>query len=178
MNPQPTASNGSPIVRRTLASPIGMLTLEADGTGLRAVRFEDDPGAAPEPVGGPGDHDVLDRTVDQLDRYFAGRLVRFDLPLAPTGTAFQREVWRALEAIPYGDTTSYAKIAAAVGRPRAFRAVGLANGRNPIPVIIPCHRVIGADGSLTGYGGGIHRKVLLLDLEARVRGTALNAAGA
>jgi len=102
----------------------------------------------------------------QLRAYFAGELRVFDLPLAPNGTAFQRAVWDAVSAVPYGSTATYSEIAAAVGRPAACRAVGAANGRNPIPVIVPCHRVIGAAGALTGYGGGLDRKHSLLDLEA------------
>jgi len=103
---------------------------------------------------------------DQLRAYFAGKLREFDLPLAPRGTPFQLSVWDAVSAIPYGSTATYAEIAAAVGRPSACRAVGAANGRNPLPVIVPCHRVIGAAGALTGYGGGLERKRFLLDLEA------------
>ena len=102
----------------------------------------------------------------QLDAYFAGRLRRFELPLAPEGTPFQREVWSALTTIPYGETVSYGELARRVGRPAASRAVGAANGRNPIPIIIPCHRVIGADGTLTGFGGGLPIKRRLLQLEA------------
>ena len=102
---------------------------------------------------------------EQLDGYFARRRQRFDLALAPTGTAFQRKVLEALQAIPYGETRSYKEVAAAIGKPRAVRAVGAANGRNPIPIIIPCHRVIGSDGSLTGFGGGLEVKRALLALE-------------
>ena len=103
---------------------------------------------------------------DQLRAYFACELREFDIPLAPAGTAFQRQVWAAVAAIPYGSTASYLEIATAVGRPSACRAVGAANGRNPLPVIVPCHRVVGATGGLTGYGGGLDRKRSLLDLEA------------
>lgn len=108
---------------------------------------------------------LLVEAAEQLDAYFAGDLREFDLPLAPSGTAFQRDVWDAVSAISYGQTASYAEIAAAVGRPAACRAVGAANGRNPLPVIVPCHRIIGAAGALTGYGGGLDRKRSLLDLE-------------
>ena len=104
--------------------------------------------------------------VSQLDAYFAGERREFDLALAPEGTSFQRLVWSALTRIPYGETVSYAELARRLGRPFATRAVGAANGRNPIPIIIPCHRVIGSDGSLTGYGGGLTIKRRLLDLEA------------
>ena len=106
--------------------------------------------------------------VRQLDAYFAGRLRQFDLPLATGGTAFQQRVWRALRDIPYGETVSYGELARHIERPAAVRAVGAANGQNPISIVIPCHRVIGADGSLTGYGGGLERKRHLLDLEAEV----------
>ncbi len=102
---------------------------------------------------------------DQLRAYFAGELREFDLPLAPRGTEFQRQVWAAVSTIPYGATAAYSEIAAAIRRPSASRAVGAANGRNPLPVIVPCHRVIGAAGALTGYGGGLDRKRSLLDLE-------------
>jgi len=103
----------------------------------------------------------------QLAEYFAGKRAKFDLPLAPAGTEFQRSVWRALQTIPYGKTRSYGEIAAQIGNPKAFRAVGLANNRNPIVIIIPCHRVIGHDGSLVGFGGGLDVKQYLLDLENR-----------
>ncbi len=104
---------------------------------------------------------------EQLREYFAGERERFDVPLAARGTEFQRRVWEALRAIPYGETASYGQIARAVGRPAASRAVGAANGRNPISIVVPCHRVVGAGGALTGYGGGLDRKARLLDLEAR-----------
>jgi len=111
----------------------------------------------------------------QLTAYFEGRLKRFDLPLAPVGTAFQLSVWEALKAIPYGEVASYGEIARAIGNPKAVRAVGGANARNPIPIIIPCHRVIGSDGSLTGFGGGLETKRRLLDLES-CRGDELQMA--
>ncbi|MEO8556431.1 MAG: methylated-DNA--[protein]-cysteine S-methyltransferase [Actinomycetota bacterium] len=110
---------------------------------------------------------------DQIDAYFAGVLTRFDLPLAPAGSDFQKRVWAALQKIPYGQTESYGELAERVGSPGGARAVGLANGKNPIGIIIPCHRVVGADGSLTGYGGGLDRKKQLLDLETRVVGAVL-----
>lgn len=108
---------------------------------------------------------LLRRAAEQLRAYFAGQRRSFDLPLRMQGTDFQLAVWRALLTIPYGETRSYAQIAAQIGRPKACRAVGLANGQNPLAIIVPCHRVIGADGSLTGYGGGLDMKRLLLDLE-------------
>jgi methylated-DNA-[protein]-cysteine S-methyltransferase len=110
--------------------------------------------------------------IRQLGAYFAGRLRRFDLPLAPAGTAFQQRVWRALCEIPYGETVSYGQLARRIERPAAVRAVGAANGQNPISIVIPCHRVIGSDGRLVGYGGGLPAKSMLLDLERRVAGTA------
>jgi methylated-DNA-[protein]-cysteine S-methyltransferase len=148
----------------TIDSPIGELLLVGDGSALTAVHMDGDPGP-----GWRRDPGALREPAEQLLAYFAGELREFDLPLAPRGTPFQREVWSALREIPYGRTVSYAELAAAVGRPHAARAVGAANGRNPIAVVIPCHRVIGASGALTGYGGGLERKRLLLDLEAGQR---------
>ena len=109
---------------------------------------------------------LLIDAADQLRAYFAGELREFDIPLAPSGTAFQRQVWSAVAAIPFGATATYSEIAAVVGRPSARRAVGAANGQNPLPVVVPCHRIVGAAGGLTGYGGGLDRKRRLLDLEA------------
>lgn len=145
-------------------SPVGALTLVSDGAALAGVYFESQKHGAP-PAGPRGTDKIIDTARKQLDAYFAGRRKVFDLPLAPKGTAFQTRVWHALTKIPYGETVSYGAIANAIGSPKAVRAVGAANGRNPIPIIIPCHRVIGADGSLTGFGGGMARKELLLDLE-------------
>lgn len=110
---------------------------------------------------------------DQLDAYFAGDLTTFNLPLAPVGSSFQQRVWAALQDIPYGETESYGGLAERIGSPGAARAVGLANGKNPISIVIPCHRVVGANGNLTGYGGGIDRKKQLLDLELAVSGVSL-----
>lgn len=143
-------------------SPLGELQLVADGRSL--TRLEMSPRAAP--ADGVRDPEAFADAEAQLDAYFAGELTDFDLPLAPSGSEFQLAVWQALTRIPYGETASYGEIAAEVGRPDAVRAVGATNGRNPIAVIIPCHRVIGADGSLVGYGGGLARKRLLLELEA------------
>jgi methylated-DNA-[protein]-cysteine S-methyltransferase len=144
-------------------SPVGELTLMSNGNALTAVLFENPRYALPEQP--RGDDKIIASTRRQLDQYFAGKLKSFDLPLAPQGTPFQQRVWQALQAIPYGVTRSYGEQAKAIGNPAAVRAVGLANGRNPISIIIPCHRVIGANGTLTGYGGGIERKQFLLDLE-------------
>jgi methylated-DNA-[protein]-cysteine S-methyltransferase len=123
------------------------------------VRFGADRGAA-------SSDPLLLEAADQLRAYFAGRLRKFDLPLAPRGTPWQHAVWDAVSRVPYGTTASYSEIAALVCTPAACRAVGAANGRNPLPVIVPCHRIIGASGALTGYGGGLDRKRSLLDLEA------------
>jgi methylated-DNA-[protein]-cysteine S-methyltransferase len=143
------------------ASPVGPLTLVASDAGLVALLWR-----SPGPPLAPGNADpVLAETRQQLDTYFAGRLTRFDLPLGARGTPFQRRVWAALALIPFGETRSYAQIATGLGQPTATRAVGAANGRNPRSIVVPCHRVIGADGSLTGFGGGIAAKRFLLDLE-------------
>ncbi|MGE5336412.1 MAG: methylated-DNA--[protein]-cysteine S-methyltransferase [Gemmatimonadota bacterium] len=148
-------------------SPIGPLTLASDGTHLTAVRFARANGKPDVGRDWRRDDDlpVLVRARTQLDEYFAGRRRRFDLPLAPHGTAFQREVWRALQQVGFSQTSTYGALAAAVGRPEAARAVGAAMGANPIPIIVPCHRIIGRDGSLTGFGGGLERKTKLLQLE-------------
>jgi len=117
----------------------------------------------------PGNHShpVISEALRQLRAYFAGQLREFDLPLEMLGTQFQRRVWRALGAIPYGETRSYSQVAAEIGSPTAVRAVGAANGKNPIPIVVPCHRVIGASGDLVGFGGGLRWKRLLLDLESK-----------
>lgn len=159
-------------------SPVGDLTLVTDGTALTALYFVEHQHAPGTDRLGPqvdvdDAPDVLQRTVRQLAQYFAGERTDFDLPLAPTGTAFQQQVWAALREIPYAQTRSYGQVAASLGKPGASRAVGLANGRNPLSIVVPCHRVIGADGSLTGYGGGAERKQTLLDLERRVGGVSL-----
>ena len=150
----------------TIDSPVGPLVLTSDGTSLTGVLFdaEVDPTWSTQPCA------VLDRAAAQLGEYFAGERTEFDLPLEPAGTPFQRSTWLALREIPYAETINYGQLALRVGNPKASRAVGLANGRNPISIVVPCHRVIGADGSLTGYGGGLDRKRLLLDLERRVAG--------
>ena len=146
-------------------SPIGTVLLVGDGFHLTHVHFQ----SGPEPMR-PEDAWVASRkpfetAITQLQEYFARRRREFDLPLAPAGTDFQRRVWRALTAIPYGDTISYSELARRVGNARACRAVGLANGANPLPIIVPCHRVIGSNGALTGFGGGLPIKRALLALE-------------
>ena len=147
-------------------SPVGPLLLAADDDGLRLIEFcQSRHRIERDEDWREGDDAVLRETRRHLDEYFRGQRRRFDLPLAPRGTVFQREVWQALATIPYGATISYAQLATQVGRPKAMRAVGAANGRNPLPIVLPCHRVIGADGSLTGFGGGLPTKRLLLQLE-------------
>lgn len=145
------------------ATPIGTLTLHSDGAALTGLEFELK--RYPLPEAPLGNDRVLDQARRELDRYFAGALQNFSVPVAPRGTAFQLEVWDALTKIPYGATRSYGEQARAIGRPAAVRAVGAANGRNPIAIVIPCHRVIGAGGALTGFGGGLECKQALLDLE-------------
>lgn len=147
-------------------SPVGPLTLMSNGKALTHCEFENP--RYPFEKAPRGEDPIIAKARKQLDAYFAGKLKAFDLPLAPQGTDFQQRVWKALLKIPYGATRSYGQQALAIGSPKAVRAVGLANGRNPIAIIIPCHRVIGANGSLTGYGGGMARKQLLLDLEQGV----------
>ncbi len=143
-------------------TPIGDLLALSTGTALAALAFD----AAPPPEA-RRDDDALSDVHAQLGAYFAGTLSAFDLPLAPEATAFQRAVWDQLLAIPHGETRSYGDLAKAIGQPLAAQAVGAANGQNPLAVVVPCHRVIGADGSLTGYAGGLHRKRALLALESR-----------
>jgi len=145
----------------THESPVGPLTLVSDGARLLGVHF---PGWRP-PAHGSTHDKVLEAAARQLDAYFAGRSKKFDLPLGLDGTPFQRLVWSALLDIPYGETRSYAQLASAIGKPSATRAVGAANGRNPIAIVVPCHRIIGANGSLTGFGGGLERKKFLLTFE-------------
>ena len=149
-------------------SPIDPLLLVGDETGLRSLWM------APHtpPADAVRDDDALAPAATQLAEYFAGERTRFELALAPQGTPFQQKVWLALRDIQYGRTTTYGAIAAELGQPTASRAVGLANGRNPIAIIVPCHRVIGADGTLTGYAGGMDRKRHLLDLESGIRAFA------
>lgn len=165
----------------TFGSPIGPLTLIADETAVTHLLFQFE---EPKPAEGTilhlergskvasseliqGETALTRRAREQLAEYFDGRRREFDLPLAPKGTPFQLEDWRGLQTIPYGETRSYGQLAAMIGRPKAVRAVGMANHCNPISIFIPCHRVIGADGSLTGYGGGLDAKKYLLALEQK-----------
>lgn len=152
-------------VCRTIESPIGLLVLAGRDGVLTNLELPHEAHPSPERPSWVPDHRAFADVVDQLSAYFAGSLRRFEVTLELTGTPFQRAVWGALETIPYGATRSYGEIAARIGRDRAMRAVGLAVGRNPVPIVVPCHRVIGADGSLTGYGGGLATKQALLELE-------------
>ncbi|GAB3181984.1 methylated-DNA--[protein]-cysteine S-methyltransferase [Nesterenkonia halophila] len=157
-----------------LDSPLGPLTLVTDGAALTGLYLAEHRRTSPDHWGPRRDREqapaVVEEAAVQLDAYFAGERGDFTLPLAPSGTVFQQAVWALLREIPHGETRTYGAIAAALDRPGASRAVGLAVGRNPLSIIVPCHRVIGADGSLTGYGGGLERKERLLALE---RGEAL-----
>ena len=159
----PPSGDGAPRWH-TIETPIGELLLRGDGHALTHLRM--DPGSADVPPGAVRDAGAFRDVEEQLRAYFAGELTEFDLALAPSGSAFQLRVWGELCEIPYGETMSYGALACAVGRPDGFRAVGSVNGRNPIALIVPCHRVIGSDGTLVGYGGGLARKQLLLELEA------------
>jgi methylated-DNA-[protein]-cysteine S-methyltransferase len=154
------------VIYRFVETPIGGLLLARDAAGLRLIEFQN----GRRPPRGPGpdwqQHDEeFGDVVTQLAEYFDGRRREFDLPLAPDGTPFQQRVWRALLDVPYGETISYGELARRIGQRSASRAVGLANGSNPLPIVIPCHRVIGANGTLTGYGGGLAIKEQLLALE-------------
>jgi methylated-DNA-[protein]-cysteine S-methyltransferase len=157
----------------TIDSPLGELLAIGDEDGLTDLYLPTGKHVVQTPGDAQRDDAALGEVRSQLDEYFAGTRQRFELRLNPHGTEFQRKVWLALRDIPYGETASYGKQAAAIGDLGAARAVGLANGRNPISIIVPCHRVIGADGSLTGYGGGIEAKRWLLDHEAKHAGLTL-----
>ncbi len=162
---------------RIVDSPVGPLTVAGTGTVLTHLRMRDQ---THPPAGRDNwvrDHSILPQVVEQLGEYFDGEREHFDVELLLDGTAFQRQVWRALVDIPYGETESYGQLAMRIDRPGASRAVGLANGRNPIAIIVPCHRVIGASGSLTGYGGGLDNKRTLLDLERNQRQPRLDVFG-
>jgi methylated-DNA-[protein]-cysteine S-methyltransferase len=152
----------------TVDSPIGPLTLTSVEGELTGLHMQDQAHAPGDRRQWRPDRAIFGDAIDQLAAYFGGELLHFDLPLRPYGTDFQRRVWDGLRQIPYGETWSYGQLAGRVGNRKACRAVGLANGRNPIAVIVPCHRVIGADGTLTGFGGGLARKAWLLDHERRV----------
>ena len=155
------------VLYTTLASPIGELLLTSDGESCTGVYMENQKDAAVPAPDWRRDDAALGQARVQLQAYFAGELRDFELPLAARGTPFQQRVWRALCDIPYGETISYGELARRIGQPAASRAVGLANGQNPLSIVVPCHRVIGANGSLTGYGGGLDRKRWLLAHESR-----------
>jgi methylated-DNA-[protein]-cysteine S-methyltransferase len=171
----PTTNERATVQTTVMDTPIGALTITVSDAGVRSVLFpaerDDD---LPVPPPSAGRHPMADEVVRQLAEYFHGERQTFDVPLDPVGTEFQLAAWRALCTIPYGETVSYGEQAARLGDPRKARAVGAANGRNPIPIIVPCHRVVGADGSLTGFGGGIETKAWLLAHEERHSGRALD----
>ncbi|MFY0663231.1 MAG: methylated-DNA--[protein]-cysteine S-methyltransferase [Natronospirillum sp.] len=149
-----------------MPTPVGDLLISTDGQGIRHILFDD--GAAAEKLqqrAKQGAHPILQQAETQLAEYFAGTRNAFDLPLSAVGTAFQQRVWNALSTIPFGQTWDYAQLAHAIGQPTAARAVGMANGRNPLSIVVPCHRVIGKNGTLTGYAGGLSRKEWLLKHE-------------
>lgn len=154
-------------------SPVGELRIVVSDRGVRAILWEDDEdritGLDAEPIDADDDP-IARRAVDQLGEYFAGERTAFDLPLDPIGTEFQVAAWRALGEIPYGETRTYGEQAAGIGRPTAVRAIGAANGKNPLSIVLPCHRVVGADGSLTGFAGGLDAKRFLLTHEQSVSG--------
>ncbi|MFN8021940.1 MAG: methylated-DNA--[protein]-cysteine S-methyltransferase [Acidimicrobiales bacterium] len=163
------------IATTTLDTPVGQLTLAASSHGLRLVLWPGElrtiDAGADDGAGGLDPTEVLDQAVRELTEYFAGDRQQFDLPLDPVGTPFQQSVWQVLRTIPYAGTMSYGEQARALGDPNKARAVGAANGRNPISIIVPCHRVVGKNGSLTGFAGGIDAKAWLLDHERRVLAT-------
>jgi methylated-DNA-[protein]-cysteine S-methyltransferase len=150
-------------------SPVGALLLAGNTVGLQLLSFQTGPKARQPENGWERNHTVFHSAVEQLDAYFAGALQDFSLALSPAGTPFQLRVWQELQRIPYGETISYGELAGRIGNPAASRAVGLANGANPIAIIVPCHRVIGASGKLTGFGGGLDIKRRLLDHESGQR---------
>jgi methylated-DNA-[protein]-cysteine S-methyltransferase len=159
-----------PLATALMESPVGRLSLLAHAEGLCGVYFPDHKGAPAVVSDRHADHPALRAARQQLTEYFAGERAAFELPLAPAGTAFQRRVWAALGLIPFGETRGYGELAAQLGQPAAARAVGLANGRNPLSIVVPCHRVVGRDGALTGYAGGLDTKRWLLAHEGRATG--------
>ena len=155
-------------------TPMGTLLLASDGECLQLLGFPTGAMKRRHDSSWEKDDEPFEAVIKQLDEYFDGSRQEFDLPLRPKGTEFQRRVWQALQQIPYGETWSYGELARYIGNPNAYRAVGAANGINPIPVIIPCHRVIGSNCKLTGFGGGLETKAFLLDLESNRRTPGLN----
>ncbi len=152
-------------------TPLCSITLTATDNELTGAHFGNESDIASKSAERNDNADIFTRTRAQFDEYFTGERMDFDLPLAANGTVFQHRVWRELCSIPFGTTISYGELAARIGNPNASRAVGLANGQNPIAIIVPCHRVIGANGKLVGYAGGLSRKIALLDFESAVRAT-------
>lgn len=151
----------------TYTSPLGVMTLQANDDGMLGAWFETQT-TQPENLGEYVEgHQILNDAITQLNEYFSGQRKMFNIPLAANGTEFQKKVWQALTTIPYGQTWSYQDLANAIDNPKAVRAVGLANGKNPVSIVVPCHRVIGKNGKLTGYAGGVERKAQLLELEKR-----------
>lgn len=164
----------------TIDSPIGPLTLVRDDAGLTGVYMPGHRPAPDEATFGERDDTAFADAVEQFGEYWSGERTRFTLPLSPAGTEFQQRVWQALREVPYGETRTYRWIAETIGQPTAVRAVGLANSRNPLSIVVPCHRVVGASGALTGYAGGVERKRFLLDHEsgAALAVDAADASGA
>jgi methylated-DNA-[protein]-cysteine S-methyltransferase len=164
-----------PLALGSVETPLGPMAIACSPSGLVALSLPGErgfwlnhrPTALSEPAGGPPEAAVrlVERVAAELAAYFAGRLRRFSVPIAPPGTPFQRAVWQAVAAVPYAETRSYSAIAAEIGRPEAARAVGHANGANPLPIVVPCHRLVGANGSLTGYAGGLAMKRWLIEHE-------------
>jgi methylated-DNA-[protein]-cysteine S-methyltransferase len=147
-------------------TPAGRILVAGDQSALKEVRFlKERPGQVEVPDHWRQGERPLREALRQLRLYFAGKLKTFDIPIEPEGTSFQQRVWQALRGVPFGETASYGQIAKAIGQPKACRAVGAANGRNPIPIIVPCHRIIGSNGALVGFGGGLGVKQALLRLE-------------
>ncbi len=157
-----------PLYYDVLKSQIGLVVIAISSAGIRHIAFQDGPKMATLPDHWKHDMARLAKPIQQIKEYFAGRLEQFELPLAPVGTEFQLSVWKALRTIPYGETITYGELAQKVGKPKASRAVGNANGKNPIVIIQPCHRVVAAGGKLGGFSSGLHRKKYLLRLEKRI----------
>jgi methylated-DNA-[protein]-cysteine S-methyltransferase len=153
------------MIYQKMKAPFGALTMVADEEALIAVLW---PGEKVDPSAKRGKNEILSETERQLREYFEGRRKQFELPLRMDGTRFQKTVWAALRQIPYGETVSYGDLAREIGKPKAFRAVGTANGRNPLPIVVPCHRVIASSGGLAGFAGGLKTKLFLLELEGRL----------
>jgi methylated-DNA-[protein]-cysteine S-methyltransferase len=166
MNSEIKSSEESIVYYRNIASPVGRLLLGGQPGVLEMIGFPEGKGIIYPAYNWIQDDSVFNEVEDQLNEYFEGERQQFDLKIKPSGTPFQLSVLETLQEIPYGKTTTYRTVAERIGRPKAFRAVGAANGRNPLPIIIPCHRVIGANGSLTGFGGGLPTKSFLLNLES------------